>query len=135
MNYKFKVNEWCFCEFKLQQITDMEGDRVTSVSDGMSILCSSDLSDRCFPLDLKIKRITDAVAESYDLLHLKSKVNLNYPDLKRAFVSRWVEGCKVKDDEKYFSAWLASFRGFNNAIWDKINQTKDFEVEGVRLLR
>ncbi len=31
---KFKKEEWCFCEFKLQQVTETNEDRITSVSDG-----------------------------------------------------------------------------------------------------
>jgi hypothetical protein len=58
---KFKKGDWCFCEFKLQQIMEMNGTKITEVSDGYVRHSGSDLSNRCFPLDSNIKTISDNV--------------------------------------------------------------------------
>ena len=47
---KTQKGEWCFCEFRLQQVTETEENRITRVSDGMVSSFSTDLSDRCYPL-------------------------------------------------------------------------------------
>lgn len=59
---KFKQGEWCFCEFALQQVMETEENRITGVSDGMFRLSGHDLSDRCYPLEMKVKQISDIVA-------------------------------------------------------------------------
>ena len=32
---KFQKGEWCFCEFKLQQVMETEENRITGISDGI----------------------------------------------------------------------------------------------------
>jgi hypothetical protein len=100
MEVKFEKGDWCFCEFKLQQILEVDGDKVREVSDGSFRLSSSDLSDRCYPLDLKVKRISDSVSYYRDKLHEIKSLNLNYPDLNRELIGRWCEMCNVRNDDK-----------------------------------
>jgi hypothetical protein len=59
MNNKFKFNngDECYCDFELNKIKSIEGDRVTSVSDGFINMSSHDLD--CFPVTLKNKEISD----------------------------------------------------------------------------
>lgn len=96
---KFKKGDWCFCEFRLQQITNIEEDRITEVSDFMCRMYGYDISDRCFPLDLVIKGCSDKVYYLWEEF-LELKNGLNYPYLHRELVRRWVEMCKNKDDKK-----------------------------------
>ena len=54
---KFQKGEWCFCEFRLQQVLETEENRITSVSDGIVRSGSSDLSDKWYPLEMDVKCI------------------------------------------------------------------------------
>jgi hypothetical protein len=80
---KFKQGEWCFCEFVLQQVIETEENRITAVSDGMFRLSSNDLSDRCYPLEMIIKIISDEVAYWSKEFHSLKINTLNYPDLNK----------------------------------------------------
>lgn len=94
----FAVNEWVFCEFKLQQITEMEGERVTSVKDSLFEMGSRDLSDCCFPLSLRNKRISDEFAWHKDKLHREGARGLNFPDIHRWMVDKWAETMRDRDE-------------------------------------
>lgn len=97
---KFKTGDWCFCEFKLQQILETEENRVTEVSDGSFRMSGNNLSDRCLSLDLKIKRVSDYVSYWSDRFHKLNNNSLNYPDLNRELIQRWAEMCENINDEK-----------------------------------
>lgn len=135
MQNQFKVNDWCFCEYELQQIIEIEEGRITSVTTGMCRLSGYDLSDMCFPLDIRIKNISDTVAYYMKKLHEVKHLNLNYPDLNRAFISRWVDLCKVKDDDKALQIGYDNLSAFYQSIIDKVSQVKNEYVEGVQLFR
>lgn len=132
---KFKEGDWVFCEFILQQIQETEDNRITSVSDGSFRLGSNDLSGRCFPLDMKIKRISDGVKYwSGEFNKLKNNA-LNYPDLNRELIRRWVDMCEFKDDDKKLKELYDKLDVFARAILDKVNSLRFEEVEGVALFR
>lgn len=94
---KFQKGEWCFCEFRLQQVIETEENRITSVSDGIIRSGSSDLSDRCYPLEMDVKCISDAVAFWSIKFHELKNNSLNHPDLNRELIRRWVELCDNRD--------------------------------------
>jgi hypothetical protein len=134
-NLKFKQGEWCFCEFKLQQVMETEDNKITSVSDGMFRLGSSDLSDRCYPLDMGIKQISDTVSYWSDEFH-KIKINgLNHPDLNRELIQRWVDLCDNKDNADKMKELYESLSKFGNAVKQKCNDLGFETVECVTLFR
>lgn len=133
MKTVFQVGDWCFCEYKLQQIMEMEGDQVTSVSDGRFRHSGSSLNDRCFPLDLRVKNISDTVAAYMDDLHRERSVNLNYPDLNRELIRRWAALCQVKDDDEALRAGYDSLSAFMRSVRESIQKVKYEQVEGVSL--
>lgn len=132
---KFKTGDWCFCEFELQQILETEENRVTEVSDGSFRMSGNNLSDRCFPLDLKIKRVSDYVSYWSDRFHKLNSNSLNYPDLNRELIQRWAEMCENINDEKVVTELYKRLETFGNSIVNKINELKYESVEGVRLFR
>ena len=97
---KFKQGDWCFYKFKLVQILDVVENRITSVSDGSIISDGYDLSSECYPLDMKVKQISDTVNSWYNDFHREGNNAINYPDLTRELVRRWVEMCEFRDDDK-----------------------------------
>lgn len=90
---QFQVGQWVFFEFKLSLIDEMDGDRVTSVQDGCFHTGSWNMADRCVPLSLRVKRISDEFAYHSAELHRKGHSGLNYPDIHNWLVNAWVEAC------------------------------------------
>ena len=134
-NLKFKKEDWCFCEFKLQQIMETEENRITGVSDGMFILGSSDLSDRCYPLEMKVKQISDTVAYWSTEFHRLKNNSLNHPDLNRELIRRWVELCDNREDENRLNELYDKLSEFGNSVLRKVRDLNFEEVEGVSLFR
>ena len=134
-NLKFKKGDWCFCEFKLQQVMETEENRITGVSDGMFRLGSSDLSDRCYPLDMDVKRISDTVAYWSEKFHELKNNALNHPDLNRELIRRWVELCENRKDDDQLKELYNNLSNFGNSVLRKVQDLSFEEVEGVRLFR
>jgi DUF438 domain-containing protein len=132
---KFKTGDWCFCEFKLQQIKEMENDKIISVSDGMFRLTSSDLSDRCFPLDITIKNISDMVAYWSAEFHKLNNNNINHPDLNRELITRWVELCENNDNDEKMKELEEKLSNFGRLVIQKVNNLSLEHVDGVRLFK
>lgn len=132
---KFKKEDWCFCEFKLQQIMETEEDRITSVSDGMFRLGSSDLSDRCYPLEMKVKQISDTVAYWSREFHNLENNSLNHPGLNRELIRRWVELCDNREDENRLKKLYAKLSEFGNSVLQKVKGLEFEEVDGLSLFR
>ena len=133
MQLKFQKGDWVFCEFKLQQIMETNENRITEVSDGMFRMGSYDISDRCFPLTLSIKIVSDAVSYWSQQFHKAECKGLNHPDLNRALISRWVDICENIDNEKLANEKMKELSKFGKSVMDKIINLKYEEVEGVRI--
>ena len=134
-NLQFKKEDWCFCEFKLQQIMETEENRITGVSDGMFRLGSRDLSDRCYPLEMKVKQISDTVAYWSTEFHRLKNNSLNHPDLNRELIRRWVELCDNREDENRLKELYDKLSEFGNSVLRKVRDLNFEEVEGVSLFR
>lgn len=135
MGNKFKAGDWVFCEFKLQQIKSAEEGRVTCVTDSMFEHSSYDMTDRCFPLDLRIKAASDSVSYKWDILQGLKPNSLNYPDLHRALVSKWIELCENIDDSKKMQALYDSLNEFVRKIQERMQELRYEEIEGISLFR
>jgi len=129
----FKVNDWCFCEFKLQQILSMKDGKVTEVSDGAFRMSGNDLTDRCYPVDMKIKQCSDTVAYWSHKLHELKHNSLNHPDLNRELISRWVEICENINDGQATKILYEKLDSFGRAVVSRVQDLKYEEIEGVRL--
>lgn len=132
---KIQKGEWCFWRFKLHQIIETEENRITSVSDGIVMSSSSDLSNMCYPLEMDVKCISDTVAYwSATFLELKNN-SLNHPDLNRELVRRWAEMCDNRKDENRLKELYDSLTKFGNSVLRKVQDLSFEEVEGVSLFR
>ena len=132
---KFQKGEWCFCEFRLQQVTETEENRITGVSDGMFRLGSNDLSDRCYPLELDVKCISDTVAYWSTRFHELRNNSLNHPDLNRELIRRWAELCDNRKDENRLKELYDSLNKFGHSVLRKVEDLSFEEVEGISLFR
>lgn len=136
MEVKFKKGDWCFCEFTLQQVEECAEDgRIRSVTDGFFNLSGHDLTDRCFPLALDVKRISDDVDYwSKQLLNL-NQVGLNHPDLNRELIRRWVEMCEKRGNTEELKVLSQALNDFGTSVIHRVTDLRNDEVEGVSLFR
>lgn len=131
----WKKGDWCFCEFKLQQITEMNETKITSVSDGNFSHGSSELNDRCFPLDMTVKRISDNVSYWHDQFHKLHHNSLNFPDLNRELIVRWCEMCKNKENADYLKNLDEKLTEFCKSVIQLVSDAKLKTVGGVSIFR
>jgi hypothetical protein len=132
---KYKQGEWCFCKFVLQQVIETEENRITGVSDGMFRHGGYDLSDRCYPLEMKVKQISDTVAYWSKEFHALKNNALNHPDLNRELIRRWVELCNNRENENRLKELYDKLSEFGNSVVNRVIDLNFEEVEGVRLFR
>jgi hypothetical protein len=132
---KFKVGEWCFCEFTLKQVMETEDDRITSVSDGYIRHGSTDLSDRCYPLEMNVKRISGEFEWWSKKFHELKNNSLNHPDLNRELIDRWCKACDDRDDNEKIKKHYSSLAKFGEAIISRVNELQNDVIEGVKLFR
>jgi len=133
---RFKKGDWVFfCEFELKQIKETEESRITSVSNGSVSHGSYDLSDRCYPLEMTIKVISDEVEYFSRKFHSLKNNALNHPDLNRALVDRWVIMCENKNNEDQLKTLFKELSTFCNAILKGVEEISHTEIEGIKIFR
>lgn len=95
---RFAVGQWMFFEFKLGQVKGMEDGRVTEFTDGSFNTSGNDLTDRCVPLTMATKRISDTYDYYSSRLHKEGSNGLNYPDIHRWMAEAWYAACSHAED-------------------------------------
>lgn len=133
---KFKKDDWCFFEFELFQVKETEDNRITRVTDGYFEHSGHDLSDTCFPVDMKIKVSSDESHTLYKRIReAAGNSNINYPDIHRKIVELWVDLCENQNNNnKYNEAWV-NLQTFGNDMVRKLRDMKFEEIGGVKILR
>lgn len=135
MSTPYKVGDWLFCEFKLQQVTDIENGHVSGVTDGWVRGCGR-FDDLCFPLDLEVKRISGAYEAWSTRLHRDGLPNLNYPDIHRWLVSHWCKTCAGRADQNFVTRQLGELEAFAKDILRRCDELRQERVaQGVKLFR
>ena len=99
MSTKYKLNDWVFYNFKLVQITKIEGVNITGVSDGFFSTYGNYLNRNIVPLTLKNKTISDSFEELYNKIHSFPDLGWNYPDIHKCFIEQWMESCLTTNEE------------------------------------
>ncbi len=132
---KFKKGEWCFCEFILQQVKETEGDRITEVSDGYFSHGGRDLSDRCYPMEMRVKIISDDVNYWHNQFHALKHNSLNHPDLNRKLIDMWVDMCENRNNQEKLSELYEKLNAFGQSVVNKVQEIKSETTEGVRIFR
>ena len=132
---KFKKGDWCFCEFTLKQVTETREDCITSVSDGYFSHGSSDLSDRCYPMEMRVKLISNEFEYWSKKFHELKNNALNHPDLNRELIGRWCKACDDRNDEAKLKKHYEKLSEFGNAVVRRVEDLNTDVIEGVRLFR
>ena len=131
MKHEWKVNDWCFCEFKLQQIKDMKEGRVTEVTDGFFSHSGHSLGDLCFPLSLHAKRASDTAEHWSREMHKLH--GLNFPDIHRKLVDLWADICEAPEKES--TPAYEALEAFGKSVVEYVLNTKSQQVSGVSIYR
>ncbi len=136
---QWKKGDWCFCDFKLQQIEEMEKDKVTSVTDGYIIRGGYSINDSCFPLTMLNKIISGEYKLFSKKIHALNMNSLNYPDIASWLESHWVETCKmceaVDDNNKLIEKRFKELKIFCDDILKRVDEMKKENVHGISLFR
>lgn len=131
----WKVGDWCFYEFQLSVIEAVDPERgVTSVSTTYVSCGGHDIF--CMPLSKDAKRWSDHVKYVKDeVRQAAGSMNLNWPDLHRAFVQMWIDGAEHFANRDAMQAKYDKVTTFGNEIRESIKSARHAEVGGVRLMR
>lgn len=130
----WKIGDWCFCEAELSQISEMEGDRITGISNGIIHHGSNSLNDRCFPLSLETKNISDEVEYWQRKIREASKrIALNWPQISEWFITHWCTAVLAKGDARKVA--MKDIATFAEQVIEKCEEGNDIRVGGVLLLR
>jgi len=136
----YKVGDWVYFEFNLNQIIRMEGQYVREVSDGMTTTASGGegMIDRCMPLELPVKRISWSFERYYDQIRDEALSDLNFPDIHDHLVDMWIDICNWRNDEKTVSEKFEAVGDFVDEVIRKCKEVRRIEVGGdkdIRLIR
>jgi hypothetical protein len=112
----------------------MEGDRITGVDDGHLSMGGHDLDDRVRPLTLQVKNCSELFAEYYNTLHQLQMNGLNFPDIHREMVRRWME-CTDDVEKSVRSVKIISMRNWIERLRNRVRELKEETVDGVKLFR
>jgi hypothetical protein len=132
---KFKQGDWCFCDFKLQQVKETEDNRIVSVFDGTFIHSGYDLSDNCYPLEMKVKQISDIVYIQMERFQALKNNALNYPDLNRKLIEVWIELCDNRENKDKLKELYNNLFTFCDYVINKSKNLNNEKIEGVNLFR
>lgn len=124
---KWHVGDWCFYDFKLVVIEEMNGDSVKGVCDGFFNF-GGVKNDMIYPLTMKNKVISDAVSCFYTELTEINR-NLNFPLLHNYFVQKWHE---VMRDVKKSNDVYDELRKFIKDVKELIINA---EINGMKIIR
>lgn len=132
----FNLGQWIWCEHKLQQIKEMEDDQVTCVTDGYLSISSRSINDRCFPMDIRAKLVSEEYAGAYDRLHKTGRgLNLNFPDIHRWFVAEWAGVMQKRHDDEAVKSGYERLRTFERELTDAVEKAAATTAGGLRLFR
>ncbi len=130
MKMTFKVGDWVYEDFTLNQIKRMEGIRVTEITDGSFSRSGSDLG--CYPLTIRNKVISEAFQHYYK--KLDDVRSLNFPDIRRHFDDLWEQAVEDKSDENVKEIYN-KISLFVNNILELAAQRKQTKIQGVDIFR
>ena len=134
---KWKVGDWCFFEYELVQIKEVEKDgRVTCLSDGYFKTGSFDARDRIFPLDLQGEIISEYFESKYKTLkRLQGSQALNFPGIHKWFVQEWVRQMSKRNLDNFDNSWPNNLLDFVRKIEEKFNNISCLKVENIKIIK
>jgi len=106
--------DWVFFDFELYQIDKMKDGRVVRLTNGLGTTGAHDLSDRCFPLAMDIKVISDEFALWQKVLRQTRHPNM--AEIHCLLAQQWAECCRNKDDPEFIRKQYRNLEAFTKQI-------------------
>jgi len=131
------IGDKCLCEFKEQEIIDIEYGCIRTVSDGTFLMSGSDLSDECFPVTIRGLCISESFERDYRTLSDRASGQFNFPDFKRHAISEWCKAMKAQEQQEtdmVEAIWLR-FHSWRVDVINYIDAMNCIEIGGVRVMR
>jgi len=131
------VGDMCFFEFSLSSIVEMKGENITEISDGYFRTSTGDgFNDRCFPISLEIKLISDEYDRQSKKIHEDGLRGLNFPDIHRWLVHHWSITCSKPSDAKWLKQRYSELDDSVDEIFAKQRELETYYTKtGFYLLR
>lgn len=95
---KLTAGDWVLFEFELNQVAKAEPR--FELTDGLARISGNHLDERCRPLTLENKRISDYYDWNSTRLHSEGVSGLNYPDIHRWLVQHWLVTCDAAESDR-----------------------------------
>lgn len=128
--HKFKEGDWCYNEFDLNMIKELNEDGITGLTNGY-IESWGHHVDELFPQTLLIKTISEEYEYNHKkIMNLKTN-SLNIPDIRRKFVVMWMECCN--DKKENIKKHYEKLYKFVDEITKKVNEIKETKIEGINI--
>jgi len=122
----FKVGDFVYNDFELNQIVEMNNNLVTELTDG--IIRKSGNNLLCYQLTLRNKNISEYIKELYN--KIQSIRGLNYPIIHRYYIKIWCDCINENDkNDENLDVYYKKLKNFNKEIFDRLN----FEVDGIKI--
>jgi hypothetical protein len=124
---KWKVGDRCYWEFKEGTVKEMQGERVTGLTDGCVGMYGYDLREVMQPDTDFVKTVS---ARFYNLMKPFYDMNcgLNIPDIHRWFVALWMDVCEGKTPFEVANFSIA-------VLQNEIDKALRVETHGMRVFR
>lgn len=138
MNTKinWKVGDWCYCEYKLQQVKQVEDGQVTCVSDGMFNCSAFNFNEEIFPISFDIRDISDTFMNAYKKIHdLSDRLDINMPEICGFLRTRWISCCQDAGNRENVKNCFGILDEFVSGIEKEIKIIKSCQVNGIKLFR
>lgn len=135
-----KVGDWMFCDFELMQIKEMRDERITDVTDGFVTHGGRDFNNRCFPLTMCIKIISEEFKTWRDEIRkLGNHINMNSVDA--LLIDWWIECCYaekfdiVEQRNEFIGKWFINLKNLYDEIQSESNKMQNIEIHGFKLFK
>jgi len=130
---KWKKDDWCYYQFELYQILEVDNDgNVTVVTNG-SGETSGNLA--CFPLTIANKYSAELTKKCYNSIRDEAnRMNLNYPEIINWFNEEWEKTCLSSNKDEY-NQILNYIKETSEEIINEITNIQLIKVEDIRLFR
>jgi hypothetical protein len=129
----FNDGDWVYYDFELYQVKGTR-DNYIDLTTGY-ITTSTPCTENVYPIDLSIKVISEGVEGYSKRLHQIRSINLNYPDLHRELVRRWIEIIDHKNNKDAVKTLWNKLDEFVRKIEQRSEDLKYEEIDGVKLIR
>lgn len=131
-----KVGDWIFHEFKLKVVEDINSSgEINSVSDGYFITGGAIGNHLCFPLNKRVKDISERFDRLYNRIYSEGERLLSFPSIHNLFVNMWVEMCNEKDDDEKYIKNIEVIEKIAQEIIDNIKDVRNIRIKNVQIFK